>query len=239
MTSCSILAMAFIGMFSLGPLLTSTPATEVVGYWAVIVVAVILLPVPVIAAQMVSRERETGTLDCLLATPLPTEEIFRNKWQASTLGTARAFAILAGILFLTVLLGVIHPLAYLMLVVSWLVYGALLAGLGLFFSTFIRSARIATLFSVLFVLALGVGSEYEAPVPAEQIHDLKGWVLCVLKDMVSPLTTMKILAFNSERIPSNLREIQVAILAVLFAGLLALGVWKLTLYEFRRTTRKD
>jgi hypothetical protein len=238
LTGFFLCAMALTGLFALGSLLGSTPATDVIGYWAVIVVAIILLPVPVMAAQMVSRERETGTLDCLLVTPLATKEIFVNKWQASILGTGWAFSILAGVLFLAVLARVIHPLGYVMLVVSWCVYAALLSCLGLFFSTFIRSTRIATLFSVLLVLASGVGSEYEAPVHAEKIHDLTDWVLCVVKDVVSPLATMKTLAFNWDRTPANLREIQVAILAVLFAGLLAFGLWKLTLYEFRRTTRK-
>ena len=97
---------------------------------------------------------------------------------------------------------------------------------------------MATLFSVLMVLAAGVGSEYSAPVPANKMHDLKDWAFCISKAMVSPLSTLKTLTFGSARTVTNLREIQVAMLAVLFAGLLALGLWKLTLYEFRRTTRK-
>jgi hypothetical protein len=222
----------------LGSLLTTTRATDVIGYWAAIVVALILLPVPVMAAQMIGRERAAGTLDCLLVTPLPTEEIFTNKWQASVMGTRWAFVILAGLMLLAVIGTVIHPLAFVILVVAWFVYAALLSCLGLFWSMFIRSTRMATLFSVLTVLALGVGSEYEAPVPAGQIHSLKDWALCVSKEMVSPLSTLKVLAFGWERTPTNLQEIQVAMLAVLFTGLLALGLWKLMLYEFRRTTRK-
>ncbi len=237
MMAWSVAAMV-IALSCLGSLLRSTSATNVVGDWAVIVVAAILLPVPILAAQMVGRERETGTLDCLLVTPLSTEEIFANKWQASILGTRWPFVILAVVLLLTVLGGVIHPLAYVMLVVSWLVYAALLSCLGLFFSTFVRSTRIAMLFSVLLVLASGVGTQYAAPVPAGQIHNLKDWVLCVMKDVASPLTTLKVLAFGSERTQANLREIQVAMLAVLVAVLLAFGLWELTLYEFRRTTRK-
>jgi ABC-type transport system involved in multi-copper enzyme maturation permease subunit len=52
--------------------------------------------VPVIAAELISREREVGTLDCLFATPLSTEEIFTNKWQASVMGTGWGFVTLAG-----------------------------------------------------------------------------------------------------------------------------------------------
>jgi ABC-type transport system involved in multi-copper enzyme maturation permease subunit len=238
MTGISLAAIVLVGLFSLGSLSTVTQATDVVGYWVAIVVAIILLPVPVIAAQMISREREVGTLDCLLATPLSTEEIFTNKWQASVMGAQWGFVAFVGILLLTMLIGVIHPLSYAMLLVSCLVYAALLSSIGLFFSMFIRLTRMATLFSVLTVMAAGVGSEYGLPVPADKMHDLKDWALCVLKDVVSPLSTLKTLTFSSERTPMQLREIQVAMLAVLFAGLLALGLWKLTLYEFRRTTRK-
>jgi len=238
MTACSLAAMVMIGLFSLGSLSKSTAVTDVVGYWAAIVAAIILLPVPVLAAQMIGQERASGTLDCLLATPLPTQEIFTNKWQASVMGTRWSFAILAGLMLLAAIGMIIHPLAFVILVVAWFVYAALLSCLGLFWSMFIRSTRMATLSSVLTVLALGVGSEYEAPVPAGNIHSFKDWVLCVSKEMVSPLSTLRILAFGWERTPTNLREIQVAILAVLFTGLLALGLWKLMLFEFRRTTRK-
>jgi ABC-type transport system involved in multi-copper enzyme maturation permease subunit len=238
MTSISLAAIVLVGLFSLSALSTLRQTTDVIGYWVAIVAAIILLPVPVIAAQMISREREVGTLDCLLATPLSTEEIFTNKWQASVFGTQWGFVALAGILLLTMLIGVVHPLSYAMLLVSCLVYAALLSCIGLFFSMFIRSTRMATLFSLLFVLAAGVGSEYGSPVPAEKMHDLKDWALCISKAVVSPLSTLKTLTFSSQRTPTNLREIQVAMLAVLFAGLFALGLWKLTLYEFRRTTRK-
>jgi ABC-type transport system involved in multi-copper enzyme maturation permease subunit len=238
MTSISLAAIVLVGLISLGSLSTGTRATDVVGYWVAIVMAVVLLPVPIIAAQMISREREVGTLDCLFATPLSTEEIFTNKWQASVMGTKWGLVTLAGILLLIMVIGVIHPLSSAMLLVTCLVYAALLSCIGMFFSTFVRSTRKATLFSVLMVLAAGVGSEYSAPVPADQMKDLKDWAFCISKAVVSPLSTMKTLTFGSERTPTNLREIQVAMLAVLLAGLLALGLWKLTLYKFRRTTRK-
>jgi ABC-type transport system involved in multi-copper enzyme maturation permease subunit len=238
MTGISLAAIVLVGLFSLGALSAGTQAIDVVGYWIAIVMAIVLLPVPVIAAQLISREREVGTLDCLFATPLSTEEIFTNKWQVSIMGTRWGFVTLAGILLLITLIGVIHSLSYAMLLVSCMVYAALLSCIGLFFSTFVRSTRMATLFSVLMVLAAGVGSEYSAPVPADKMHDLKDWAFCVSKAMVSPLSTLKTLTFGSERTPTNLREIQVAMLAVLFAGLLALGLWKLTLYEFQRTSRK-
>jgi ABC-type transport system involved in multi-copper enzyme maturation permease subunit len=234
----SLAAIVLVGLFTFSSLSTVTQASDVVGYWVAIVMAIILLPVPVIAAQMIGREREVGTLDCLFATPLSTEEIFTNKWQASVMGTGWGMVTLAGILLLIMLLGAIHPLSYAMLLVTCLVYIALLSCIGLFFSAFVRSTRMATMFSVLTVLAAGVGSEYSAPVPANRMHDLKDWALCVSKVMVSPLSTLKTLTFGSERTPSNLREIQVAMLAVLLAGLLALGLWKLTLYEFRRIARK-
>jgi len=238
MTTISLTAIFLVGLISLGSLSAGARATDVVGYWVAIVMAVVLLPVPVIAAQMISREREVGTLDCLFATPLSTEEIITNKWQASVMGTRWGLVALAGTLLLIMLIGIIHPLSFAMLLVSCFIYAALLSCIGLFFSTFVRSTRRATLFSVLLVLAAGVGSEYSAPIPAERMHDVKDWAFCVSKAVVSPLSTLKTLTFGSERTPTNLREIQVAMLAVLFAGLLTLVLWKLTLYQFRRTTRK-
>jgi hypothetical protein len=65
------------------------------------------------------------------------------------------------------LIGIIHPLSYAMLLVSCLVYAALLSCIGLFFSTFVRSTRRATLFSVLMVLAAG---------PSNLRYGLDNWI---------------------------------------------------------------
>jgi len=65
MTGISLAAIVLVGLFSLGSLSTGTQVIDVVGYWIAIVMAIVLLPVPVIAAQLISREREVGTLDCL------------------------------------------------------------------------------------------------------------------------------------------------------------------------------
>ena len=90
-------------------------------YLGVAGVAVILFPVPVLAAQMVSREYERRTLDCLLVTPLESEEILLSKFHASVLGTRWALAGLAVVFIVAAASGVIHRLAFVMLVVSWLV----------------------------------------------------------------------------------------------------------------------
>jgi hypothetical protein len=206
-------------------------------YLGVAGIAIVLFPVPVLAAQMVSREYERRTLDCLLVTPLESEEILLSKFQASVLGTRWALVGLASVFIVAAASGVIHRLAFVMLVVSWLVYAAFLSCLGLFLSTWCRSTRRATLLAILILLALGAGGGYDWPAPRTPHWSFQDWVSCILKDAGSPLSTLKVLIFNNQQIQTSPQEIQAAILAVFLTGITALVLWKLTVLGFRRMAK--
>jgi ABC-type transport system involved in multi-copper enzyme maturation permease subunit len=217
---------------------SSMRAKDIYGYLGAIGAAAVLFPVPLLASQMVSREYERRTLDCLLATPLEAEDILLSKFHASVLGTRWALVLLAGVFMVAAASGAIHRLAFVLLIVSWIVYAAFLACLGLFLSTLFRSTRRATLLTILLLLALGVGGGYSSPTPRTPTWSFQDWVLCILRDAGSPLSTWKILAFDASDIATRQNEIRGAILAVFFIGMTALALWKMTVFEFRRMARK-
>jgi hypothetical protein len=237
-TVSHVAILVFVMLFVLLPMSSSSMTVkDIYGYFGVAGVAVVLFPVPLLAAQMVSREYERRTLDCLLVTPLKSEEILLGKFHASVLGTRWALVGLAGVFMIAATSGAIHRLAFLVLVVSWAVYAAFLSCLGLFLSALFRSTRRATLLTILILLALGVGGGYDLPAPQTPAWSFKDWLSCILKDAGSPLSTWKVLAFDAQQIQTNRKEIQAAILAVLLIGITALVLWKLTVFEFRRITR--
>jgi ABC-type transport system involved in multi-copper enzyme maturation permease subunit len=201
-------------------------------------VASLLLPAPVIAAQMVSRECEKKTLDCLLVTSLEREEILGDKWLASVLGTRWALVVLTGMFLVMVISGVIHPLSFMLLLASWVLYAALLSCLGLFCSTYSLSTRMATLVTVLILLILGATAVYESSAPVRPMENLTDWILAILKEAASPLTTLQTLTFDSHQLHFQQKKILVAMLAIIVVGLSTLALWKLTLVRFRKITTR-
>ena len=91
--------------------------------------------------------------------------------------------------------------------------------------------------AILILLALGAGSGYDSPAPRTPHWSFQDWVLCILKDAGSPLSTLKVLTFNDRQIQTSPKEIEAAILAVLFTGITALVLWKLTVLGFRRMAK--
>jgi ABC-type transport system involved in multi-copper enzyme maturation permease subunit len=116
-----------------------------------------LVMVAVRAAASVRGERDRGTLDALLATPLTTQEVLYAKWLGSACGVRTVGLWLGGIWGLGVLTGGISPLAVPALVGVWAVYAGALAAVGLYFSVVCRSSVRAILATVLATLGLAVG----------------------------------------------------------------------------------
>ena len=90
--------------------------------------------VAVNAAQSIRLERERETFDSLLTTPLSSEDILYGKWLGAILSVRRMLPWLGFIWGLGVLGGGLNPLAVPLLVLTWCVYAAAMASLGLWFS---------------------------------------------------------------------------------------------------------
>ena len=115
-----------------------------------------LLLLSVSSATSLAEERQRGSLDVLLATPLPTRKIVWGKWW----GTFRVvpwLAVLPGILSLVVSRGE-RWLGAILVVCLMLAYGAALTSLGLALATWVsRLGRAVTLTVAAYVLvAVGV-----------------------------------------------------------------------------------
>lgn len=112
-----------------------------------------LLQVAIRAAVSISGERDRGTLDGLLATPLTNQRILAAKWAGSIVGPRGPWICLGLLWAMGLLTRALHPLAMLAFVAVWLVYAAFAAGLGLWFSIASRSTRTA-----IFATLCGVGA---------------------------------------------------------------------------------
>jgi ABC-type transport system involved in multi-copper enzyme maturation permease subunit len=105
----------------------------------------LLLAVAARAAGSVSGERDRGTLDSLLASPLSDNEILFAKWAGSILGLRRGLLWLGAVWLLAVLGGGMSVATVLLVFTAWCVYAAAFAWLGLWVSAVSRTTLRATL----------------------------------------------------------------------------------------------
>jgi ABC-type transport system involved in multi-copper enzyme maturation permease subunit len=117
----------------------------------------LLLAVAVRAAGSITGERERKTLDELLTTPLSSTAIVFAKWLGSILSVRWGWLWLGTIWGLGVLTGGLHPMALPVILLTWLLYAALVAGVGLWFSAVCRSTLRATLWTLGAVVLIGGG----------------------------------------------------------------------------------
>jgi ABC-2 family transporter protein len=113
-----------------------------------------LLAVVVRAAGSVRSERERNTLDELLTTRLTNPEILFGKWLGSILSVRWGWAWLGMIWLVGVLMGGVKVYALPLILAAWVVYAAVGAGIGLWFSISSKTtlrATVAALMTMLFV----------------------------------------------------------------------------------------
>lgn len=117
---------------------------------------VMLLTVAAYAAGSISRERERGTFESLLALPLESDAILASKWLGAILSVRPIWWCLGAVWLLGALTGGIHLLAVPLLLLSWASHAALFASLGLCFSLRYTSTMRAILatFITIFVGAV-------------------------------------------------------------------------------------
>jgi ABC-type transport system involved in multi-copper enzyme maturation permease subunit len=121
------------------------------------VACLMLLGVAVRASSSITGERDRGTLDALLTSPLDSHEILFAKWLGSLLSVRWAWLWLWLIWGVGLLTGAMHPIAIILCSVAWLVYASCLAGIGLSFSTTCRTSLRATLCTLCITATVGGG----------------------------------------------------------------------------------
>jgi ABC-type transport system involved in multi-copper enzyme maturation permease subunit len=118
---------------------------------------ILLLSVSVRASISVAIERETGTLEQLLISPLTGSEIAMGKLFAAFWGVRWAAATLLGTWVVGVLAGVITPLGPAVLAIDFAVFTLLSAAIGLHYSILVPQPVTAVAYTVGTWLVLCAG----------------------------------------------------------------------------------
>ncbi len=168
-TGCGVMLIA-AGLFAVGLTLFFSMLSELNhGRWigqalnlptCVFVVATTLfvgVAMGVRAAASVAREREQQTLDSLLMLPLPRSELLTAKWLAQALWARYWLWAVLIVTLLATLLGGVQPIGMvegLLQAAGWL---ALVVSLGVWLSVRCRTVTRATVYLLLWVVALVFG----------------------------------------------------------------------------------
>jgi hypothetical protein len=123
----------------------------------VVVGSLLLLGVAVRASTTFTSERDKQTWDALLTTPLDSSALMHAKWVGSILSARWGIVWLALIWGLAIATGGMHPLAIPFVLVSWFIYAAFLASMGIWFSISSKTSQRATVLTILSTIGLGVG----------------------------------------------------------------------------------
>jgi ABC-type Na+ efflux pump permease subunit len=210
---------------------------EAVNQWVrsvgTIVASLVLLGIGIRAAGAVSGERERQTLDSLLTSSLMTKEILFAKWLGSILSVRWAFLWLCVIWSLGAVTGGLDVSCLPWLVVTWLVYAAFMASLGLCFSTSYSSTQRAS----IWVLTLS-GILYGLPLLLS--YFFRGFMQIGLDSAaIIPPVAMNWLAFRAYDLDMSYIHLEnamgvlisIVIGLMIWAGI-AWCLWKLTIRRF-------
>jgi ABC-type transport system involved in multi-copper enzyme maturation permease subunit len=104
-----------------------------------------------------SGERDRQTLDSLLTTPLENRAIVWGKWWGGFLSVRKAWYCLAAIWVVGLITSTLRPFAVPLLVLACLVYTALAASVGLWFSLVCRTTLRAMFWTLIVLVMVGGG----------------------------------------------------------------------------------
>jgi ABC-type transport system involved in multi-copper enzyme maturation permease subunit len=116
-----------------------------------------ILMVAVRASTCISEEREKGTLDALITTPMDADSILSAKLLGCATGLRLGWLWFGSMLAIGVLTGGVHLLAVPIIIVEWFIYATFFAMVGIGFSMACKSSMRATVYTVLITLLLGGG----------------------------------------------------------------------------------
>jgi ABC-type Na+ efflux pump permease subunit len=212
-----------------------------------VVACLMLLAVVVRAANSVSGERERDTLDALLTSPLRAREIVFGKWVGAVLSVRWGWLWLGLIWGVGVVTGGLQIYALPLLVVSWLVYATVLAGVGLWLSAASRRTLRATVGALMLTLLLCgghwllTGMFCYMPLAALGVRRDLDWLLYVQAGQTPPFV-LGLFAFRGDEFTRSYQAEEMAKLTaasvvgvVVWAASVAV-LWRLVLYRFRQAT---
>jgi ABC-type Na+ efflux pump permease subunit len=122
-----------------------------------LVAVIMLLAVAARAAASIASERQRGTLDSLLSTPLSTRSILFAKWFGSIASTRWDGIKLGLMAALALALGGLSSWAVPVLLGAWLLFAGFFAALGLWFSVRCHSPQRALLGTLLATIGFSAG----------------------------------------------------------------------------------
>jgi ABC-type transport system involved in multi-copper enzyme maturation permease subunit len=116
-----------------------------------------LLMVAVRASTCISGERDRGTFDALITTPMSGESILAAKLLGCLMSLRMGWVWFGSMLAIALFTGGIHLLAVPIVIVAWFVYAVFFTMVGMWYSMVCRSSMRATVLTVLSVLFLSGG----------------------------------------------------------------------------------
>jgi ABC-type transport system involved in multi-copper enzyme maturation permease subunit len=238
-TAFAVYLFFYFCFFGCMPITLLGPAFEQPSFreFSSLAILFLVIPVGLLASRMITKERQGRTLDSLLTTFLDTKDIFRSKWLACILRLRWAFVYPTSLLLIALAREAIHPLAFLSLMLAFLVYAAFVTCLGLFISTLCETGLKATLIMILVFLAMGMASQFGVGRDYGHPSTVWRWISHVLIYTASPIDSLYELTFGSRALSRTPGEISAAASAVLLVAIATWGLWKLTLISFERVTK--
>jgi ABC-type transport system involved in multi-copper enzyme maturation permease subunit len=193
-----------------------------------VVACLLLLAVVVRAAGSIRSEHERSTFDELLTTRLTNREILFAKWLGAILSVRWGWAWLGAIWFISMALGGVQFWALPLVLVAWVTYAAVGAGVGLWFSVSSRTtlrATVAALVTVLFMAGghwLVTGMFCYFPLAAFNIREKSfEWMLDLQFGQTPPLV-MGLFAYHGREFrEGGLKEL----IQLTVASLFGVGCW--------------
>jgi ABC-type transport system involved in multi-copper enzyme maturation permease subunit len=213
-----------------------------------VVACLLLLAVVVRAAGSVRSEHERHTFDELLTTRLTNSEILFGKWLGAVMSVRWGWAWLGLIWFISLVTGGVLIVALPMIFVAWVVYAAVGAGIGLWFSVGSKSTLRATVAALATMIFLSGGHWLVSalfcymPMAAFGLHERQFEWLLFMEAGQSPPFVMGLFAYHGHefRNPYGAQEMVKFTIASLFGvgcwAALVPVLWLLVKRRFERVT---
>ena len=212
-------------------------------YGGSFIACALLLGVALRAGGTISRERMQRTWDNLLTTTLDNRTILFEKLVGAVLSVRDGWWVLGCVWGLALVTGGLHPLAFLLLVLTWCAFAVLTAVVALYVSLVARTPLQASLGGLLGAVCVFVSpwvlwtiaTAWVTPVfIQEKLRPLEDLLWLGL----TPPSTLKSLAFPFGALDGDIiwRQVGAALVGSACYALLALGFWKILLRRFGPAT---
>ena len=205
-----------------------------------------LLSVALRAATSITGERERQTFASLLSTPLESDTILFGKWLGSILSVRWGWVWLGAIWGFGLVTGSLHVLSIPLLLAAWLIFAAVLAGLGCWFSARKCTSLCATIWTLFMTAGLCFGhwllvwhTWYWLFTPSTE--KLKSAMIIHGIGLTPPIT-LGLLAFQGKEFEYGSKDtfelLAIAMMGLAFWAGVATLLWILTSHRFRNLAHR-